>query len=122
MGKPAYVYSTLTCDQAYTEWKQGPNDHPMQGRTVVIKGGAGVANDRVITPLGVRTEIEEEDIPVLKANEVFKLHEANGFVRIDRNRTDAEKVASDMQRGDGSAPLTTSTYEGAGEGIAKPKG
>lgn len=116
-----YVYSTLTCDQLYTEWLKGGGDLPVQGRQVLVKGGAGVANDRLVTPLGVRTEISREDMQVLQACPVFVDHEKRGFVMVDDTRIDPEVIAADMERADGSAPLTPSSYENAAEGVAKPR-
>lgn len=121
MGKPAFVYSTLANDQKYIQWEAGGGDVATPGRSIVIKGGTGVANDRFITSLGVCTEIDEADIPVLEANEVFKLHAKNGFVTIERKRADAEKVAASMSLTDPSAPKTPSDYANAGEGDVSVK-
>lgn len=107
----AYVFSTLTCDNDYASWVKGGGDLQTIERIVRIKGGAGVANDRIVTPRGVMTEIEEEDIAVLEQNEVFKLHQKNGFVQIERKSADPEKVAADMASRDGSAPLTPGDYQ-----------
>lgn len=107
----AYVFSTLACDQAYTEWNASGADLKVKGRSVLIKGGTGVANDRIVTPLGVMTEVEEEDIAFLKANPAFKQHMDNGFVRIQTKSADPEKVAADMQMNDKSAPLTPQSPE-----------
>jgi hypothetical protein len=106
----AYVFSTLASDMNYTLYVNGGGDMPVKERAIFIKGGTGVANDRLITPQGVMTEIEEEDIPVLQSNQVFQLHEKNGFVKIEKRSADPEKVASDMNRKDNSAPLTDADY------------
>lgn len=106
----AYVFSTLATDMNYTVYDQGGGDMPVKKLQVHIKGGAGVANDRIITPLGVMTEIEDEDIPHLEANPVFQLHKKNGFVKIEKKKADPEKVAADMNRRDNSAPLTDADY------------
>lgn len=107
----AYVFSTLTCDQLYTNWIKGGADVAIVERQILVKGGAGVANDRIITPRGVVTEIDEEDIAILEQNEVFKIHQKNGFVMIERKAADPEKVAADMASRDGSAPLTPNDYQ-----------
>jgi len=121
MGKQ-YVFSTLSTDMHYVEWIPGADKGAIgsQGRTIHIKGGAGVANDRIVTPLGVSTEIDDADVPLLEANEVFKLHKKNGFVTIQKKSADAEKVASNMNRADPSAPKTPADYADAGENDAKP--
>src|SRR6059058_692352 len=76
------VFSTLTCDNVYSDYKD-TNGHPVPTRSVLVKGGAGVANDRVITPRGVATMVTEEDVALLQRNSVFKLHMDNGFVTIE---------------------------------------
>lgn len=101
-----YVYSTLSCDQNYTNHATGGADIPVALPPVFIAGGAGVANDRLITPRGVATEITEEQAEYLRANPMFALHEKNGYVQISADSVDPDKAASDMQRNDGSAPMT----------------
>lgn len=115
----AYVYSTLAADTTYKEWIKTSDLH-VEARSVTIKGGTGVANDRIVTPLGVRTEIDAGLIEVLENNEIFKLHKANGFVVIEDVAEDPEKVAASMKTVDKSAPLTDASFENAGDGIAKP--
>lgn len=101
-----YVYSTLTCDNEYHSFVQGGADLPMSQASVLIKGGAGVANNRVVTPQGVRTEITEQDLEVLRSNKVFELHEQNGFVKVEVDLlVDADVVAADMASRDGGAPV-----------------
>lgn len=117
-----YVFSTLTSDMLYTEWTPGADAGAMsiEGRKILIKGGAGVANDRIVTPLGVCTEVDDEDVVLLLANPVFKLHQTNGHVTIQKKKADAEKVAADMNRADPSSPKTPADYANAGENEAKP--
>ena len=105
MASKLYVYSTLTADQLYTNWGRGGGDVPVPTSKVFIKGGAGVANDRVITPRGVVTEITPEQAAILMENSDFQLHQKNGFVQISERETDPEKAAADMESRDESAPL-----------------
>lgn len=104
MGK-LYVYSTLAADVAYTNHQPGGGDLPIELPPVLVKGGAGVANDRFITPRGVVTEITEEDGEYLRANKLFQLHEKNGYVEISSAKVDPEKAAADMTGRDNSAPI-----------------
>lgn len=104
MGK-LYVYSTLATDVAYTNHLQGGADLPIELPPVLVKGGAGVANDRLHTPRGVVTEITEEQAEYLRANKVFQLHEQNGFVEISSSKIDPDKAAADMTGRDNSAPI-----------------
>lgn len=106
-----YVFSTLTSDNRYAFYADGGADMKVQERTILIKGGTGIANDRLITPLGVATEVTAEEAEALKAHPLFQLHQKNGFVVIQDKKGDPEKVASGMEIADGSAPLTPSKYK-----------
>jgi hypothetical protein len=103
--KKIYVYSTLSSDMRYTNFAAGGADLPVEAGSVLIRGGAGVANDRLVTPRGVVTEIGEAELEVLRGNKVFELHEKNGFIVVSEASTDPEKVAADMVGRDQSAPL-----------------
>ena len=105
MSKKLYVFSTLASDVAYTNHAQGGGDLPIDLPPVVIKGGAGVANERIVTPRGVATEVTEEQVEYLRANQVFQLHEKNGFVMVSESYADPDTVAADMTGRDNSAPI-----------------
>lgn len=100
-----YVYSTLASDVRYQNTAPGGADLPVVVSDVLVKGGAGVANDRLITPRGVVTEITEEQAEALRANPVFAMHEKNGFVHIGDAYVDPDKAAADMTGRDQSAPI-----------------
>jgi len=106
-----YVFSTLANDQFYTNWIAGGGDIPIKGHAVLINGGTGVANDRLITPLGVSTEITDFDLEELQKNLSFKNHEKEGFITVKAKKAEAEKVAADMNLKDESAPLTDADYQ-----------
>lgn len=119
-GARVYVFSTLANDQVYQNWQEGPHDVPIEARGIHIKGGTGVANDRLITPIGVCTEIDEADLEQLEKNAVFKMHQDNGFVVVRKSKADPEKVAADMAQ-DPSGPRTPSDYQGGGANdVAEP--
>ena len=105
MSKKLYVFSTLASDVAYTNHAQGGGDLPIDLPPVVIKGGAGIANERIVTPRGVATEVTEEQVEYLRANQVFQLHEKNGFVMVSDTYGDPDTVAADMTGRDISAPV-----------------
>lgn len=105
MPKKLYVYSTLTADQRYTNYTQGGADMPVPAGAVFVKGGAGVANDRIQTPRGVATEITADDLKILEANSDFLLHKENGFIEVSEEKVDPEQAAADMESRDGGAPL-----------------
>jgi len=115
-GAALYVYCTLTSDQRYTNWRKGENDIPSEIGSVFIKGGAGVANDRLVTPRGVVTAITADDLKLLEANDDFKLHKKNGFVEVSQSLADADEVAAEMAGFDLSTPLTEKTAPGAKAG------
>ena len=53
------------------------------------------------------TYVSEQDVEYLRQNEVFQLHEANGFVMISYSDSDIDpdKAAADMTGRDNSAPV-----------------
>lgn len=105
-----HIFSTLTCDQEYMNAEHTPNGVAASAPSVFIKGGAGLANDRLITPLGIHTEVSDEDYEILLKNPVFKIHVDNGFIQVQDKKADAEKVAAGMQRRDKSAPLVPQDF------------
>ena len=117
-----YVYSTLSANMDYTVWKPGGGDLPVVAGVVRIGGHANVANKHFETPLGVATGVSSEDLELLKANPIFQLHEANGFIVVKESDDEIETVVADMEGRDPSAPLVeadfTPTEDGSG---AAPK-
>ena len=101
-----HVFSKLSSDVTYHDWVSGGADLPVKAHSVMIKGGAGVTTKNLITPIGVHTEISDRDAEMLNRNEVFKLHQKNGFVQIQKKNADVEKVVADM--GDTSDYKTSS--------------
>jgi hypothetical protein len=105
-----YVASTLSNDQNYTVWNTPPNEGSKIARPatavkrIFIAGRANVAN-KLTTPEGVITAVTEEEVVLLKTNPVFKIHEANGHVKIIARQADPAKVAKDMTARDDSAQL-----------------
>lgn len=106
-----YVFSTLTCDNRYIGYADTGTDIKVPTNGVLIKGGAGVMNDRLFTPLGVCTEISKDQLALLEQNPIFKLHRDNGYIVVQDKKADAEKVSSDMNSRDNSAPMTPSSYK-----------
>lgn len=107
-----YVVSTLTATQVYAGWDSGPNNLPKIKRQVTVKGGANLPDKHLITPQGVYTEITDEEEAFLRNHPVFKVHEKNGFVKIESRKGEVEKSVSDMVGRDQSAPLVPQDYEG----------
>lgn len=126
MSKKIYVYSTLSSDQIYTQTRPGGGDLPVVERDVFIAGKANIPDRRLITPRGVVTAVTAEELELLRGNEVFKLHEANGFISVSDKHVDPEVAASGMVTRDQSAPLEDGDFEAAREahednpGVAVP--
>jgi hypothetical protein len=115
-----YVYSTLAADVNYTHYAKGGGDLPIADRSVIIKGGAGVANDRLVTPHGVATEIEAEDLVFLEQNEIFRLHRKNGFIKVEEKSFDVEAVTGDMNAADPSRPPEEADFTDGDDSEPKP--
>lgn len=105
MSKQFYVFSTLSSDMRYQNHQPGGADLPVVIADVFVAGGAGVANDRLMTPRGVMTKVTEQEAEALRSNPIFKMHEQNGFVQISAAEGNPDKVAADMTGRDQSAPV-----------------
>lgn len=101
-----HVFSRASSDTCYVEWIKGGADLPSRGRSVIVKGGHGVATKNLLTPLGVHTEVTDEEMEILKANHVFQKHLKIGSVVVQSRKADPEKVLKDMGAPDPSEPLT----------------
>ena len=111
MSKPFYVVSTLSQDTSYPIWSDG--EVKTVKKHIVVKGGTGVANKNLITPLGVVTQITEDEAKHLADHRLFKLHQKNGFVRILDRKIDPEVAVTDgMNSRDNSAPLVPEDFAG----------
>lgn len=107
-----YVYSTLTCDNAYTLYEPTPPEQLSKPkRSILIKGGANVANKHVLTTKGVVTQVSDADMEMLKQNDHFMLHHKNGFIAWEKHKEDPEHVAKDMQEKDASAPKVPEDFK-----------
>lgn len=115
MAKKLYVYSTLTASVRYAGGVVGEGGMivPAADGGILIAGGANVADKRLITPTGaVITPIDSDDLERLRTDPTFKLHEANGFLKVSEHKEDGEKVAAqDMKLRDESAPLTPEDFK-----------
>ena len=99
-----YIYSTATNDGYYCNYDNGGGDLPVLKKKVLVKGGATRGGKGLITPLGVRTEVSEEDLAFLEANPAFQRHKSAGFITVFKSAKDPDKIAKDMTSHDGSSP------------------
>lgn len=120
MSKKLYIFSTLAADVSYTGYSDAKGDAlPKVQMSVVVKGGAGVANRRTIeTPRGVVTSVTEEEAKFLSSHPVFAKHLKNGYVSISEKSADGDEAAADMTGRDASAPLVDEDFT---EQDAQPK-
>ena len=115
-----YVFSTLTSSVEYRNYGEGGADMPHVDRSVLIVGGSNIPDKHLVTPYGVMTKVSAEDISWLQENELFKLHQKNGYVTVRDKAADPEKVATDMKTRDESAPLVDADFK-EGEKPAEDK-
>lgn len=106
-----YIFSTLSTNQLYTKYlKSEANELARVDRTVLVKGGANVADKHFVTPRGVVTEVSDEDYALLKDNDLFNTHVKNGYITVEEKNVNVDKVVSNMTSADESAPLTPESY------------
>lgn len=122
-----YVYSTLSNDNEYTNWKPGEGNGPATKLgSVFIKGGTNVLQKGMNgTPMGTKTKVTREDMAILEANADFQLHKKNGFITVmDEDRNAETVVTNGMENKDASAPLTDRDFpennDDRGDGSASP--
>ena len=111
-----YVYSTATAPIRYTEFKKVTKDINRPVRDVTIAGGSNVIGKNLVTPLGVATQVSEDDLEFLLANPNFRRHLDKGFMKIEKSKKDPEVVvAKGMELKDNSAQKTAESLaeEGA---------
>lgn len=110
-----YVISTLSQAQEYAFYdsrQDGGSTINILKHTIRIEGGQGVVNKRtLIAPdKGVITEISDSDAEMLKDHPVFKIHQANGFVRITGMKMSAQAAIKHLEPEDDSAQLTADDF------------
>ena len=103
-----YVFSTLTNNQKYQNYSVPPHGgQPTPTESVMIRGGANVAPQNLITPKGVMTVIDDKQYEILKRNFVFNQHVKSGHIVVRDSKIDPDLAAKkDMAPEDDSAPLT----------------
>lgn len=107
-----YVYSTLSCDNSYTNYRSNhSNDMPVVHERVLIKGGANIATKLFGTPAGVMTSVSDNELEILEKNPVFQTHKDKGFITVRKSQVDVERAASDMEAKDSSAPVVPQDLE-----------
>ena len=120
-----YIYSTLSCDQAYTLYmpaKEGRDaPPPAVVGTVYVNGRANIADKNFLTPKGMLTVASEEDYALLQSSDVFKRHLEAGYIHVEDKKHEVDNVVKDMTEKDKSAPLTDGAASVGNEEMPSPK-
>lgn len=108
-----HIASTLTNSTKYTEWRRNDDGRLIEGRSVVIKGGFGLADKNFVTPTGaILTSISDDELAFLETDYHFKEHVKGGFLKVYKKGPVAgEKAADGMQLGDKSQPLNPMQFQ-----------
>lgn len=117
-----YISSTMSASVVYVNYDTSRKDINTVKDTVVIKGKTGVQDKKTLTCLegGTITAITEQQYAWLKDNPLFKLHTNNGFIKVLKSKSDAEKQADKpAEVKDNSSQLTSKDLKK--RGLKKPK-
>lgn len=107
-----YVYSTASAGINYTEYRKVTKDLNQPVKKVYIAGGSNVIQKNLVTPLGVATQVSDDDLNFLMSHLSFKKHMEKGFMKVENIKKDPEKVvASGMKLADKSAQKTHETLD-----------
>lgn len=117
-----YVISTMANSVEYCQYDTSRPDINVLKDSVVIVGKTGVAHKKTLETVegGTITPITEQQYAWLKDNPLFKMHEKNGFIRVEKTKLGAEnKADKKAEVRDKSAQLTDKDFKE--QGIEKPK-
>ena len=111
MSKQFFVYSNLSNNQNYTGWSDVMKGHEgaprIKEKSVLINGQANIVNkSTMITPRGVLTVINEDQMAILKGCSMFERHTKAGFIEVTEKEAKSTDVAKNLKKKDKSAPLT----------------
>lgn len=111
-----YVYSTLSNDQTFCDFEPGQKNGPYNIRSrVTVNGKANIATKHLVTPMGIMTKVTDEEMAFLEKDSEFQRFVKDGYIKVGKMKSDAEKVARDMTPRDQSSPLTPrECQEGSG--------
>ncbi len=111
-----HIASTLTSDTRYTDWTRNADGRLIEGHSVTVKGGFGLANKQFVTPQGaILTPVSDADVEFLERHSHFQEHAKAGFVKvIAKGKPEGEVAAHNMKLGDASQPMNPQMFkEGA---------
>lgn len=118
------IISTHPVNMRYVKWERNSQSHTKTALyDYTILGGSGVVNRKtLITPIGVATEVNDEDIEKLMAIPAFVTDVKNGLIKIlkrtKKSSIDADDEAlKDMDVDGLGKPITSEQLEEAGAEI-----
>ncbi len=110
-----YIISTLAAGVDYVTYAKQRNGKPVPQGTILVKGGANVADKRTLmTEAGVVTEVTAKELEQLRNNPIFIDQEEGGYLKVVDKKPDPEKAAASLEK-DASAQITDSDYTDAGQ-------
>lgn len=113
-----YVYSTATCGVTYTLYKKNAShdlsvvEKKANGKParILIRGGANVVDKHFVTPRGVMTAVEDDDMEILLKDKNFQRHMKAGFISYEQKEVPVAKVVADMEPKDNSSPVVPDDF------------
>lgn len=115
-----YITNTMSADIKYCFYGKTPTGSNEVRKSILVFGKANVADKHFITKEGAVTKVSNEELALLKEHPVFKMHEANGFIKVCATESRAENV-KDLAKKDASAPKTPDDYKAQGKEAPKTK-
>lgn len=90
-----YIESTLASSVTYCKYDTSRNDMNILKAQVTIKGKTGVRDKITLQTLsgGTITAITDEQFEWLKDDPLFNFHKDKGFIKVFKNKSDAERQA-----------------------------
>ena len=111
-----YITSTMGCGVNYAIYGKSAGGLPIVIKEITVNGGTGVINKVFATPNGVVTQVSDEDLELLEAHPLFKMHKEAGFVKVCKT----EKVdVSNLEEKDKSAQLVEKDFTKKGKKAPK---
>lgn len=111
-----YIVSKSSQGIEFGDWKTTTGGINRLVRSVLIKGGAFVADKKTLESVkGVVNEVTDEDYDWLKDNPTFKQMVNDGYIVVFEKENSAKKEADKGDMKDNSAQLTPEDFEAAGK-------
>lgn len=111
-----YIVSKSSQGIEFGDWKSSEGGINRLVRSVLIKGGAFVADKKTMeTVKGVVNEVSDEDYAWLVENPTFKQMVDDGYIVVFEKEGPANKEADKGDMKDNSAQLTEEDFEAAGK-------